>query len=163
MDQAITMDDIKERFIDTWRTTFAYLSLIIIFDLLVQLMSGIFTLDHTLKTTIAVALLATAITALLTLTLPLLRFLSDHFVQLAIAVAGLVAMYVYFGWWGAGGAGFIILLMLTASRNGSGEAGGSRGSSSSVDDDYSAEQKRHDEWNNSHEKRARDYDQLDKG
>lgn len=150
---------LKERFRNAWAVTFSLLSLIILFDLIVQLTSGTFSITETLIVIAAVMLLSLVIAAVLTLLLPVLHLLSNPFVMALIAIGGMTGMYFYFGWWGFGGAVFVILLLLSAARGG--YSGGSRSVHrySEEDEKYFEEQKRQDEWNNSAEKHARDYDQ----
>lgn len=125
------MDKVKKRFVDMWRVTFSFLSLIILFDLVVQFTSGTFSIKETLIVFAAVVVLAVVIAALLTLALPLLHLLSNPLALIVIAIVSMGAMYVYFGWWGFGGTAFVSLLLLSASF-------GSNSGGSGNDDDSSS-------------------------
>ena len=97
--QGSDMDNLKERFSNSWRIIFSFLSLIILFDLVVQLVSGIFTIEHTLITAVAVALLATVIAAAITLLLPVLNFLLKPVVLKTIASVVVVILAYLYSWW----------------------------------------------------------------
>lgn len=151
--------EFKARFIGWWQLIFSLMVLILLYDLVVRLSSDLFMEWNTLVTYIAVLVITTVLATVLAVISPMLRIFLNPVVFKITGTVGIVTLANLYGWWVLFGLIYVFMW------NGGGVSGGSGGSSSSADDDFRAfeeEQKRHDEWNNSHEKRARDYDQSDR-
>lgn len=118
---------------------------------------------NTLVTYIAVLVITTVLATVLAIISPtvfkIVIFLLNPVIFKITGTVVIVTLANSYGWWVLFGLIYVFMW------NGGVSGGGVGSSSSNVDDDFKSfeeEQKRHDEWNNSHEKRARDYDQSDR-
>ncbi len=145
---------LKERFRNAWAVTFSLLSLVILFDLVVQFTSGTFSITETLLVITAVVLMSLVIATVLTLLLPVLNFLFSPLVFKSIASVIVVTLAYLHSWWILLGL-FVVMFPSRFFVQG----GGANSGYSEEDEKHFEEQKRQDEWNNSAEKHARDYDQ----
>ena len=157
----------KDRFVIQWRRLIPLMIIYYIFDLLFRTTSGHFYEINTIITYVSVPIVTAIVATMLVI---LTKIFYNPIGMTFLFFMTVVFPYYSFGWWGV-----IIGLIIFALINwvfmsgeetpsygiglGGGGSSSYEASSSSVDEDYIEEQKRQDEWNNSAEKHARDYDQ----